>query len=369
MVDDGGFVERWRTARVGLFFFFVALTTMGNRCNEGNFDGGIEEDAGTVETVTAADIGTLCTYVSGSGQNPTNTCANRQLQCLIRTFDGAYTPFAGAVQRLANSVWEDQMTVYRPEPNAQNEFIDEGYCTLIGSWTQPPACPVGTELKLFTGDIAACLRTCTASAQCDRSGYVCDRRYLDTLNSTCVRACGFDVADCIRSGVLTTQADPTKIGSYLASQDFQGESYCEVSTGICQFNTFAGNVPPGMPCDDTRDCAGDQLCYQRNVLNTPDGSKGFCGLACAPNPNAPLEGCPTGYACQAGFQFGHSPFALKDIVTGQDLSAGGVCLPECASVATSCSAFQGTTCAQIDTAVFGAGWNGVSMCLLPELAQ
>lgn len=362
-------MQRWRTVGSLVFALVASLATMGNNCNVGSFDGGIEEDAGPVVDVTAADIGTLCTYVNGSGENPTNSCANRALTCLIRTFDGAYTPYSGSPQRLANSTWEDQMTIYRPEVNDQGQYVDEGYCTILGTWSAPPQCPAGTELKLFTGDIAACLRTCASNAQCDRSGYVCDRRYLDTVSSTCVRACEFDVADCVRSGVLTTQADPTKLGSYLASQDFQGESFCDVATGICQFNTFEGDVPPGMPCDDTRDCAGDQLCYQRNVLGTPEGSKGFCALACAPNPNAPLEGCPTGYACQAGFQFGHAPFALKDIVTGQDLSAGGVCLPECASVATSCSAFAGTTCAQIDTNVFQAAWNGVSMCLLPELGQ
>lgn len=348
----------------------LSLATLGNNCTTGGtFDGGIVEDGGQPEEVTAEDIGTLCTYVNGSGQNPTNTCANRQLQCLIRTYDGAYTPFSGAGPRLANSTWEDQMTVYRPEVDDQGQYVDEGYCTLIGTWTAPPQCPAGTELKLFTGDIAACLKSCTANAQCGRQSYVCDRRYLDTANATCVRACGFDVADCVRSGVLTTQADPTKLGSYLAYQDFQGASFCDVATGICNLNADLGDVPPGLPCDDTRDCSGDQLCYQRNVLGTPDGSKGFCGLACAPVANQPLAGCPTGYACQPGFTFGFTPFALKDIVTGADLQAGGVCLPECASIATSCSAYPGTACAQPDTNVFGAAWNSVSMCLLPELAE
>ncbi len=367
-----------RSAGLGLF---VIVLMGASRC------GGTitPRDAGTDLPdggVTADMIGTPCEYVDGSGENPTNDC-EAGLTCLIRTYDGLY----GAA--LTNYFWEDQFTVYT-DRMVGNSFVDEGYCTLVSAWNDPNfRCPAGTFPKLLSTNVQACMKLCTSNADCGRQGYVCDYRYFDMPSQGqggaqvghCVRACRTDAPDCVRSGIVTTQMDPNQVAAYVAYEDLEGQSVCDVGTGICGVNPdgAGGDVLPGGACNDTTECAGFQLCYQASAFfpQIPDGD-GICGLPCAPSANpdptqraqenrASCNAAP-GYVCQAAFRNGHVPFAVKSLLEGVDLQAGGICLPDCSANPNACASFPGTTCGQLNNNLLEP-WNGVSMCLMPQLSQ
>lgn len=351
----------------------------------GGFDGGIFDDAGPIETgPTAADVGVKCEYFS-DGANPSNTCA-AGLSCLIYSYDGLYLPQPpGSAQNFTKHVWEDHFTIYRPDG------VDEGYCTLIGTWAQPPNCPVGTQLKLFETNLAVCLRSCSTPADCGRAGYTCDVRFMDISGGTCVRGCAFDFPECVRSGVFQRQPSGGPNGGpviamHLNAADLAGSSYCDVGSGVCQGNPGGGLAGPGEPCNDTRDCQVESVCVQGDLLEAvnpalPATSPGFCAQPCKPDAQNPLlGGCRTGFACQAGFTFGHgnpydpnledtNGFLLVNPGTGAFLEAGGFCFPDCQATGGNCDTFPGTTCGAPNTGMFGQSWNQVSMCLVDSLRQ
>ncbi len=372
-----------RTSLRPLAALFATLAfSLGCPGGSGGFDGGIFPDAGPpVVGPTAADIGTKCEYMN-DGANPSNTCA-AGLSCLIVTFDGLYVPFpaSNTTQNFTKHIWEDQFTIYR------DDGVDEGYCTLIGTLAAPPACPAGTELKVFDTNLAVCLRSCSQGAECGRAGYTCDTRFFD-VGPTCVRGCTLDFPECIRSGQLQRPNQPEVIALHLYASDLAGSSYCDVPSGTCQANPGGGLAGPGEPCNDTRDCQVESVCIQGDLLEAvnrqlPANSTGFCAQPCKPNAEQPLDpasGCRTGFACQAGFTFGHgNPYDpnLEDAngfllfnPPQSYLEAGGFCFPDCqGGTGGNCDTFPGTTCGAPNTATFGFPWNQVSMCLPDSLRQ
>ncbi|MFZ9888503.1 MAG: hypothetical protein ACO3JL_13475 [Myxococcota bacterium] len=338
----------------------------------------IEADAGPAAPTgpSAADIGTKCEY-RGDGANPSNTCP-AGLSCLLYTYDGLYIPKApGGTQNFTAHIWDDHFTVYR------DDGIDEGYCTVIGTWAAPPICPRGTELKLFETNLAVCLRSCSAPSDCGRERYTCDTRFLD-VGPTCVTGCSLDVPQCIRSGVFAPAQGNASPARYLAADDLAGASTCDVASGICAPNLSTGDRAPGQPCATTSDCELESVCIQAPLLQAIDGSlpantTGFCAQPCKPDPQNPLSGgCRTGFACQQGFTLGHGPpFALISLQNGQTLEAGGVCFPDCQATGGACDSYPGTTCGQPRTALFTTSmlgsqpwsWNQVSMCLPDSLRR
>jgi hypothetical protein len=357
---------------------FALLLLTGCPGTSGTFDGGIFPDAGPgVAPITAADIGTRCEY-RYDGANPTNTCG-AGLSCLIYTLDGAYLPNPrGSNANFTLSVWEDQFTVYRADE------VDEGYCTLLGTWQQPPSCPVGTQLKLFSTNLAACVKSCSQPADCGRSDYyTCDVRYQDVSGPVCVRKCGLDVPDCVRSGQFQRPNGP--IAMHLDVADLTGSSYCDVGSGICAGNPGQGFVGPGQICNSTLDCGPDTVCLQGQLLqainpNLPGNAPGFCGQPCKYFPADPLAGgCAPGFACQPGFTFGHGDpadvnledangFLLVNFGAGDSfLEAGGFCFPDCQANGGNCAPYPGTQCGAANPATFGYAWNQVSMCLVDPL--
>ena len=349
----------------------LALLSGASRCD----NVGVIEDAGIPEpdpepaAFVASDIGTACVYDPATGANPTNDCPTG-LTCLISTIDGAYSPYpAGDPRNLSLAVFEDHFTYFR------DDGLQEGYCTLIGSIAQPPACPQGTAPKALAPNLTVCVRTCNAPTDCGRSGYTCDARFLDVPQLQCVRQCTLDFPDCIRSGWFQRGENPPS--PFLEVADINGSSYCDVqNTGRCAANP-GGTQAPGLPCNDSRDCASS-ICIQGLLLNQP-GGQGFCAASCKFNPQAAGMGCPyEGYVCQPGFTFGfgdpldqnvndNNGFMLISSSTGQFFEGGGVCLPSCAAGDELCNSFPGTGCGSANVNVFGAPWNGVEMCLLPSM--
>jgi hypothetical protein len=354
----------------------VGCTAGGN----GTFDAGPDNnDSGTTgPLITAADIGTKCEYFS-DGVNPSDTCP-LGLSCLIYSYDGQYIPRPpGSGQNLTLNVWEDHFTVYR------DDGVDEGYCTLMGTWQQPPLCPAGSQLKLLATNIAVCVRSCTQAADCGRAGYTCDTRFIDVQGGACVRGCQYDYPDCVRSGQLQRPVQNGGIALHLLAEDVGGSSMCDVSTGLCAAAPN-GSQLPGQACNHTGECIDGTVCIQSEILqamnpNVPANATGFCGQPCKPDQMMPLSGgCLQGSACQAGFTFGHgnpldtnlqdaNGFLLYNGATGDYLEAGGFCFPECQSNPTACDIEPGTVCGAANTATFGQAWNQVSMCLMDPLRQ
>lgn len=360
----------------------------GCSAGSGGFDGGVLPDSGPLPTgPTAADIGVRCEYDASTQENPSNTCP-AGLSCLIVTWDGLYVPFPASnpTQNFTKHVWEDHFTIYRPDG------IDEGYCTLIGTWDNPPLCPVGTELKVLDTNMAVCLRSCGAPGDCGRAGYTCDRRFLD-VGPTCVRGCTVDYPECVRSGQLLRPNQQNVFELHLEASDLGGSSFCDVGSGVCQGNPGGGAVGPGEPCADTRDCMAGSVCVQGDLIasvnpNLPATSPGFCGQPCKPDPDDPLAGgCTQGFACQAGFVFGHgnpydknledaNGFLLFNSLSGAFLEAGGFCFPSADATGGVCDTFPGTAEGRPSAQTFQASmggspwaWNQVSMCLVDSLRE
>jgi hypothetical protein len=346
----------------------------------GVVDGGPEppDPPDPPDVITAADIGVLCEYDAANASNPTNQCA-RGLTCLIRTFDGAFSPFpAGDPRNLSLGVWEDHFTVYR------DDGIDEGYCTLVAETPQVPACPAGTEAKFLAPAMSICVRSCQTPAECGRLGYTCDSRYLD-VGTSCVRQCTLDLPDCVRSGHV--QRPDGSISMHLFEGDLRGESTCDLASGLCAVNPGEGVSETGEACNTSLDCAAGLMCLQSDVLaasGAPVDSPGVCSRPCKPGtPNDPQsmagQGCLGPEVCQGGFTFGHgNPLDpnlndangfLAIIPPDQLVEAGGWCFPECETNAGDCTGTTGTQCGSANDGVFGLPWNGISMCLPGALRQ
>jgi hypothetical protein len=327
----------------------------------GSFTGGNEKDAGPGDGGTdLSAIGSRCVYDPSSGESPTNTCPVG-LQCLIVTRDFAFT------SGMALDVWEDHFSIYQPDGT------DEGYCTLVGNLNSPPVCPIGTVGKLFTGGTIACLRTCSAEGECGRSEYTCDARYLDLVDATgakasCVRRCGLDVPDCVRSGVIQNPAAPNELITVLAQEDLTGLSTCGEG-GVCAFlNQRTGGSGPGEPCVTSDDCDLGSTCYQGPLLAAVLGSDaqapGFCASPCFPGLGA--DACTTGYACQTAgsLSLGFDNTLIVNMQSGAVSQAGGFCFFTCeAGVAGNCDSVPQSECGQIDEDLLSTQWNGASMCL------
>ena len=334
--------------------------------NTGEFDGGVGEDAGPDDPgPSAADIGVPCTYEEGSGQSPTNDCA-RGLECVIVSSDGAWNP------GFALPIWQDNFTTYD-----NGAGTSSGFCSLVGSLAAPPVCPAGTE-ELLLANVATCVRTCSPPQDCGRGDYTCDVRYFSVGDvgaaPVCVRKCGLDVPDCVRSGMMVTQEG---LMPALAAQDLQGESQCDTETGICTFVAQHGVAGPGEPCTATEQCEAGMMCLQGPLLAAlnpaadPNGA-GFCALPCAPNdqdPSAPCQASPVagaGFVCQpvGSLNLGYDPLIMVDLETGNLYQGGGFCFQQCElGVESNCDGVNGTVCASFDEPAFGAAWNQFPMCL------
>ena len=343
----------------------------------GTFDPTQTRDAGTpsIDSITAADVGTACVYDPVVGTNPTNQC-RAGMECLIVTRDGRYNPAA-----MALDAWEDQFSRYLPDGT------DEGYCTLLGTWQSPPRCPAGTQLKRLAGGAAGgtavCVKTCGSSTDCGRDGYVCDLRFFGdiafpgaTADPTCVVGCSFDYPQCIRTGIVALPENRGVI-THVAQQDIQGASACNVGTGICDAATHAGFGGPGAACTSTNDCDFGMVCIPGFLVG--GGQPGFCGAPCKPDAQNPSGTCgsdATGpFVCQAGFLLGFSNptdpnvgdgvgFPTIDVQTLELGEAGGFCFHQCtAGSVGACDNFPGTACGSANASVFGQAWNNVSMCL------
>ena len=329
----------------------AALPVVTGCPNVGEFDGGVGEDAGPEDTgPSAADIGTPCTYVEDSGQTPTNDCADG-LECVIVTSDGAYNP------GFTLPIWQDQFTTYDNS--------------------------AGTE-ELLLADVATCVHTCSQPQDCGRGDYTCDVRYFTVGDvgaaPVCVRKCGLDVPDCVRSGMMVSGGT---LVPALAMQDLTGESQCDVETGICAFVLQHGVAGPGEPCTATEQCEPGAMCLQGPLLAAlnpgadPNGP-GFCALSCAPDdndPSAPCQGSPsagTGFVCQpaGSMTLGYDPLIMVDLESGNLYQGGGFCFHQCElGVDGNCDAIDGTACSSFDEGTFGAAWNQRPMCLPPAVGR
>ncbi len=359
--------RRLWTWRLGPLLVVAGATGLWTGCPPG--DDGPEpepEPEPEVGGFDLADVGAPCAYVNGTGDNPTSGCA-QGLTCLITSSDGVYT------NNRSNSFWEDQTTVYTDQ--IQNgAFVDEGYCTKV-STTDDTAftCPGGTAAKVFSPNVIACMKTCTQNEDCGRQGYVCDVRHFDIAQGHCVRACRWDAPDCVRSGVGSTADGSNPLQAFVALEDLQGASMCDVGTGLCVDAPGNGGSGPGEACTTTADCAGGLTCYQgERFFDGATADQGVCGFACAPDPagdaDANRAACAgaVGHVCQAAFRGGFVPFAAKSLSDGNDFVAGGLCFPDCTLDPNICLSHPGTACAALNDSL-GEPWNGVSMCLLPPL--
>jgi hypothetical protein len=352
------------------FLLLLALpfAAAGGCDDEGTFDGGFIPDGGPPPGgVDPADIGKPCVFSAAIGENPANQCANG-LECMMVSRDGVINTLG-----LAIPAWEDQFTVQN------NDGSDTGYCTLVGNLQNPPQCPAGTQAKIFTsfaapdGRAVACLRTCNASAQCPRSGDVCDPRFLDdgagATTGFCVKSCQTDIPDCVRLGQF--QVENGSLIPAMLLDDIQGGAVCDRSTGFCADALQKGTGSHGTPCTDGTQCAPGLACYQAPLFGGQASELGFCAARCAVDPqDGNFQGtCPVGTTCQPGLHLG---FPEMIVITSdfQSLdSAVGVCFQRCSTGnLNSCDAFAGTQCRQADQRVMGAPWNNIAQCLPPQVA-
>lgn len=345
----------------------VALTSAASCDGPNEFtpqppDAGIDDAA-----ITVLDIGTPCSYDfnNPSAVSPSNQCKNN-LTCMIFTRDALVNPGFDLPG------WEDQFTTYA-------ETEDIGYCTLKGTYANPPACPAGTSLKLVWSDTAICVRDCSTASECGRADYTCDARFLD-VGPTCVRKCSLDVPDCIRSGIIEAPPQSGQLVPVLDFDDMQGASTCNVSTGQCEFVQTHGSAGPGEPCITSADCAaGSGACIQALALDALlidtdinlDGP-GFCASPCTPvDPNVadPTSNCTVGYVCQAAgnlninFNLIGGPFVVSQ-QTGAVDARGGFCFHQCVEgVEAACAPFPGTQCGSLDETAVSDNWNGITQCM------
>lgn len=325
-------------------------------------DAGVDDDV-----VTVLDIGVPCSYDfnNPSPASPSNQC-KRNLTCMISTRDGAIT----SGYELPG--WEDQFTTY-------GETADLGFCTLKGTYANPPACPAGTELKLLWSDVAVCVRSCGAPADCGRADYTCDARFLD-LGPSCVRKCTLDVPDCIRSGITESAPGNGELIPVLDFDDMSGASQCNVESGLCEFVNQHGVAGPGEPCNSSQDCAeGSGACMQALALDAllatdvDVNGPGFCASPCTPvadpTQQDPQSNCTVGYVCQPSghglsinFDFLGGPFVRAS--SGAIDARGGFCFHQCElGVESACAPFPGTQCGSFDEVAANGEWNGITQCL------
>jgi hypothetical protein len=355
-----------------------------------------DPDAGFIdEGITAADIGTPCTFDPNSGENPSNQCAGG-LECVFVPRDVRIRALAGeALQGNDNTlamllpVLEDHFTVYNADGT------DTGFCSRVGNLNAVPVCPLGTVLKGFrsaavAGISLACIKPCTVSAECN-AGLVCDARYFDETgyvvqngqliiaepNGTlgyCVRPCEVDFPDCTRTGFAVFDANGT-IESQVAAVDVMGGRVCGQS-GVCEARVGTGTGTDGDPCVSSADCVDASVCIQQDArgLRPADGV-GYCAERCFVNAQTGTSGTCGNDLCQPGLTYGYDVLPALDPTNafGDLLPAfpesttkaiNGVCLDSCVE-GFACR--DGLTCAAVDALAMQAAWNEQFMCVPEEI--
>ena len=375
-----------------LIFVAVAAVLAISACKpngfkpDGGVDGGVDPDV-----ITAADIGTPCIYNPGRpGESPSNQCRGG-LECAIVTRDikeailNNENPTSGLnTMELTLPLFEDHLTVQN------DDGTDTGYCTLIGTISQPPLCPVGTLAKGFSsttqgGLAVACLKPCIVSADCTNGG-VCDSRYFDDASNGetgfCVRPCENDYPDCLRTAIVPV--NPADTGSFvtqIANIDMQGSRTCNVTSGLCGNTGVRGIGSDGDDCDSNADCKNGVLCIQDDARgNRLD--KGFCGRRCFVNEGDDngLNGTCGTELCQEALGYGMDLMAIYDpngfldelpfaggVADTDTRIANGLCFEPCVD-GFGCGSRTDVVCAAADDTKTGEPWNAKFMCLPPDIA-
>lgn len=271
----------------------------GGTFTKNDAGGGIVPDG-----ITAADIGTICTYdPTRPSVNPTNTCAKPGLTCLIDTSDGAYSQYG-------NFVYEAIPLFARPMPDGH----DEGICTLVAQAGQILACPAGTAAVTLSTGQSFCLRACSSSSECNREGYVCDAPFMNGASfdpqtgavsplaqKFCVPACATDLPYCTRSFLRPDGQG----GNLLDIRDLNGDRQCEPTTGLCQDVTSRGGKFVGDLCTHSDECGENLICIGGMLFGAPD-EYGFCAQQCNPfGTTSEQTGCAPGLSCEFFLDVGY----------------------------------------------------------------
>ena len=359
------------------------FAALGANCDtSGTFDPNDHKDAGPGGGgIPLEEFGKACTYdpADPAHPNPTNQCF-AGLTCLIFTSDGRYT------SGLTLSAWEDQFTVFEETPR-----VDVGTCTLVANLGDQITCPAGTELKVLSTNVLACIKDCNTPVDCGRADFTCDARYYDvTAPAQCVHQCHFDVPDCVRSGIVAVpDSNPPVLTPALAFDDLAGARECDTASGTCVDVSAPGFSGPGEPCTKTSDCEPGAACMQAPVLDAvligtsgAPVTSGFCASPCDPtaqiDPNTGAGPCTQGYLCQSagvlnlGFQDKAAnipgPIVI-DLASGALAFRGGFCFHQCAQGVQGTCPIAGTTCGSLDEVRVGDIWNTTPMCLPETLAN
>jgi hypothetical protein len=367
---------------------FVASISVVAGCRPGGSFTPDDPDAGFEgDTITAADIGTPCTYSQATpGVSPTNQCRTG-LECAIVTREITDAVFAGTrptqgfnTMGLVAPVYQDHLTIHN------DDGTDTGYCTLLGTPSAPPSCPVGTLAKAFQrplneGFTVACLKPCSTSSEC-RAGAVCDARYFDDNSGGetgfCVKPCEADFPDCVRTAVVNYDpADENAFAMQAAGIDLSGSRVCNQASGVCADTGIRGVGSDGALCADSSDCAEPGSCIQRDntgtfldnpycatrclVANNENGLNGSCGQdLCQPGMGYGLTDLPVfDPEDQFGSRYPDVPIVAEGSSTKQ---VNGLCFDPCVE-GFGCGTRTNVTCGEIDAEKAGAAWNERTMCL------
>lgn len=348
---------------------------------DGGVDGGVDPTV-----ITAADIGTPCVYnPARPDESPTNQCRGG-LECAIVTREikeailNTENPTSGFnTMGLTLPLIEDHLTV-------QNfDGTDTGYCTLLGTISAPPLCPIGTLQKAFSSTVAgglvvACLKPCTVGTEC-AAGAVCDARYFDDGGNGevgfCVRPCENDYPDCLRTAVVPV--DPANSNTFvtqIANIDMLGGRTCNETSGKCGETGVRGIGNDGDECDDSANCANGAVCIQNNARGERL-DKGFCARRCfVGSDDNGLNGTCGTELCQPALGYGLSNMAIYDpngffpdlplagVENTDTRIANGLCFETCVD-GFGCGSRTDVQCGQVDAEEAGGPWNGRTMCI-PE---
>lgn len=351
--------------------------------------------------VTADDIGTPCTFDPRSSENPSNQCAGG-LECVFvprevraRALGGFQLTGTDNTLGMLLPVLEDHFTVFN------SDGTDTGFCSLVGTTDRIPVCPVGTVLKGFrssapNGIALTCMKPCQVSAGCN-AGLVCDARYFDETGYTvvdgnltipaasgtlgfCVRPCEVDFPDCTRTGfaVFDTQGSVT---SQVAAVDVTGARICNQQTGVCGDRVGTGTGNDGAPCASSADCVANATCIQQDARGVrPADGIGYCATRCfVSNETGAIGTCGGNGSelCQPGLTYGYDILPAFDPsgIFAQGLPSfdeggptraiNGLCFDRC--VNGQACATDGRVCDAVDGDAMQAAWNGIQMCIPPEI--
>ncbi len=308
-----------------LAVLLLLLPLGGGDCNDG--DGTFtREDAGTGPGVIYSyeDIGAPCNYdPARPTYNPTNTCQKAGLTCVIASSDGMYREFG-------HFLYEAIPLFTRLMPDGK----DEGICTLVSQPGHPlPACPGSTVAVQLSSGQAICMKLCTSSAECNRDGYVCDYKFMDssTYNyetgdvaplpiKLCAPACTTDLPYCTRTFLLPDGQGGDML--LVNSSDLAGYRECQPLTGLCEDVVVRGGGFVGDQCEHSSACRDGMLCIGGPLYGAPV-EHGFCANQCNPaaegqNPPQPT-GCQPGQGCEFFLDIGYCfPDCVNNVCGGMN---------------------------------------------------